>query len=83
MLADNAVATFTVNQTKLNEALSRNPILVTALNPIIGYLKAAKIAKQAYKESRSVLEVALENTDLTKEELSKLLDPKKLTQGGL
>lgn len=83
LLADKAIATFTVNQDKLNEALSRNPILVTALNPIIGYLKAAEIAKQAYREGRPVIDVAAENTNLSVDELTQLLDPAKLTQGGL
>ena len=79
LLADKAVSTFTVNEENLKHALSRNPVLVTALNPVIGYLKAAEIAKQAYKEGRPVLEVALENTDLLREELEALLDPAKLT----
>ncbi|WP_415890610.1 class II fumarate hydratase [Neptuniibacter sp. SY11_33] len=83
LLADKAIASFKVNEDQLNNALSRNPILVTALNPIIGYMKAAEIAKQAYKEGRPVVEVAAENTDLSVEELQKLLDPAKLTQGGL
>ncbi|WP_193359415.1 class II fumarate hydratase [Hahella chejuensis] len=83
LLADKAIATFKVNEAKLQEALSRNPILVTALNPIIGYLKAAEIAKQAYKEGRPVIDVAEEQTDLSRQELEKLLDPAKLTHGGL
>lgn len=83
LLADKAIASFIVKEDKLKEALARNPILVTALNPIIGYQKAAEIAKQAYKEGRPVIEVAKENTELSLEELSKLLDPAKLTQGGI
>ncbi|PIE25152.1 MAG: aspartate ammonia-lyase [Neptuniibacter caesariensis] len=83
LLADKAVASFKVNTEKLNDALSRNPILVTALNPIIGYMKAAEIAKQAYKEGRPVIDVAAEKTDLSVEELQRLLDPAKLTHGGL
>ena len=83
LLADNAIATLTVNEEKLNEALHRNPILVTALNPIIGYAKAAEIAKTAYKEKRPVVDVAEEQTDLSREELITLLDPAKLTHGGL
>ena len=82
-LADKAITTFKVNDKKLAEALARNPILVTALNPIIGYLKAAEIAKLAYKEGRAIIEVAAEHTDLSKEELMKLLDPAKLTLGGI
>ena len=83
LLADKAVATFTVNEEQLKLALGRNPILVTALNPIIGYLKAAEIAKKAYKEGRAVLDVAEEETDISRAELEKLLDPTKLTEGGL
>jgi fumarate hydratase class II len=83
LLADKAITTFTVNDGQLKLALGRNPILVTALNPIIGYLKAAEIAKKAYKEGRPVLDVAEEETDIPRKELEKLLDPAKLTEGGL
>jgi fumarate hydratase class II len=83
LLADKAIASFKVNEDKLKEALSRNPILVTALNPIIGYLKAAEIAKTAYKQGRPIIDVALEHTDLSREQLEALLDPEKLTAGGL
>jgi fumarate hydratase class II len=82
-LADHAVAGFTVNRATLDEALARNPILVTALNPVIGYEKGAAIAKQAYAQGRPVLEVAVEMTDLSAEDLKRLLDPKALTQGGI
>ncbi len=83
LLADKAIASFKPNEKGLQHALSRNPILVTALNPIIGYLKAAEIAKQAYKEGRPVIDVAEEKTDLSREELETLLNPAKLTEGGL
>lgn len=83
LLADKAIATFKVNEARLKEALSRNPILVTALNPIIGYQKAALIAKQAYQQGRPVIDVALEHTDLSRSELQVLLDPEKLTAGGV
>ncbi|PVZ12336.1 MULTISPECIES: aspartate ammonia-lyase [unclassified Pseudomonas] len=83
LLADKAIAGFRVNEAKLKEALGRNPILVTALNPIIGYQKAAEIAKQAYREGRPIIDVALEHTDLSRERLETLLDPVKLTAGGL
>lgn len=83
LLADSAIATLSVNEDKLNQALHRNPILVTALNPIIGYAKAAEIAKKAYKEGRPVVDVAEEATDLSRDELLALLDPAKLTHGGL
>jgi fumarate hydratase class II len=83
LLADKAITTFTVNEDQLKLALGRNPILVTALNPIIGYAKAAEIAKKAYKDGRAVLDVAEEETDIPREELEKLLDPAKLAEGGL
>ena len=75
LLADQAIAGLTVRQEVVAAALARNPILVTALNPIIGYEKAAAIAKQAYAQGRPVLEVALEQTDLGRERLQQLLDP--------
>jgi len=78
-LADDAIAGFTVRADSISEPLSRNPVLVTALNPVIGYLKAAEIAKKAYKEGRAVLDVAQEMTDLSRDELEKLLDPSTLT----
>jgi fumarate hydratase class II len=83
LLADKAIATFTVKEEKLAEALTRNPILVTALNPIIGYEKAAKIAKQAYSDGRPIIDVAEEYTDISRDQLTLLLDPQKLTEGGL
>jgi fumarate hydratase, class II len=82
-LADRALAGFKVNEARLAEALHRNPILVTALNPVIGYEKGAAIAKKAYAEGRPILEVALEMTDLSREELVRLLDPAELTRGGI
>jgi len=82
-LADKAIAGFTVNTDNINQALDRNPILVTALNPVIGYEKGAAVAKTAYKEGRPVKEVAKEMTDLTDEELDRLLDPAGLTEGGI
>ncbi len=82
-LADRAVAGFSVNQARLEEALGRNPILVTALNTVIGYELGAKIAKRAYAEGRPLMELAREMTDLSDEDLERLLDPKALTAGGI
>ena len=82
-LSKNAIKTFKVNEKNLESSLSKNPILVTALNPIIGYEKAAEIAKKAYKENRPIIEVAAQETDLSKAKLLKLLDPKKLAKGGI
>ena len=82
-LADTCMVGFTVREDNLKTALTRNPILVTALNPIIGYMKAAEIAKKAYAENRPVLDVAQELTELSRDELETLLDPRKLTAGGI
>jgi fumarate hydratase class II len=72
-----------VNHARLEEALERNPILVTALNPVIGYEKGAAVAKQAYKEGRAIREVAEEQTNLDAATLRELLDPLELTKGGI
>ena len=82
-LADAAIKGFKVNKAKLDDALERNPILVTALNPVIGYEKGAAVAKQAYKEGRAIRDVAAEQTKLTPEQLRELLDPLELTKGGI
>lgn len=83
MLADKAIKGFTVNLDKINEQLALNPILVTSLNASIGYEKGAEIAKIAYAQKRSVKDVALELTTLSESELNALLDPSRLTTGGI
>ena len=83
LLADKAITTFTVNVQQLEQSLAKNPILVTALNPIIGYEQAAKIAKIAYQQKRAIIDVAMEHTELNRQELERLLDPRKLTLGGI
>ncbi|HVB64093.1 MAG TPA: class II fumarate hydratase [Nitrolancea sp.] len=83
VLADKAIAGFTVNREQIADVVERNPIMVTALNPIIGYDAAAKIAKRAYAENRRIKDVALEMTDLSSEDLDRLLDAADLTRGGI
>ena len=83
LLADRAIAGFTVNEKRLAELLERNPILVTALNPRIGYEKGAAIAKRAYREGRKVKDVAAEILGLSQKELKRILDPKGMTRGGI
>ena len=83
LLADKAISGFTVRQEHLGKALKRNPILVTALNPVIGYELGAAIAKEAYKQGKPIRKVALKMTDLTEEEIDRLLDPLELTRGGI
>ena len=83
LLGDKAIAGFAVRQDNIDHALSRNPILVTALNSLVGYEKAAAIAKQAYAENRPVVDVAEECTDIPRDRLVQLLDPAKLADGGI
>ena len=75
--------TFKVREDNLNVALAKNPILVTALNPVIGYLKAAEIAKLAYKQGEAIIDVAERETDLDRDTLERLLNPAALTKGGV
>jgi len=83
ILADKAMKGFTVNAENLNAGVGRNPVLVTALNPEIGYTLAADIAKEAYRTGRPVIDVAEERSGLSRQRLEKLMDPLKLTRGGL
>ena len=83
LLAERAIATFKVREDNLQVPLARNPILVTALNSVIGYNAAAAIAKKAYQAGRPIIDVAEEETDLDRATLERLLDPTVLTQGGL
>lgn len=83
LLADSAIAGLALRKDVVAAALDRNPILVTALNPVIGYEKAAAIAKRAYKERRPVFDVALQDSGLDAAQLGKLLDPAALTRGGI
>jgi fumarate hydratase class II len=82
-LADKAISDFSVREDNLQDALARNPILVTALNPIIGYAKAAEVAKSAYKQGRPIIDVAEEMTDISRAELEKILEPRHLAAGGV
>ena len=81
-LADRSVSRIVVREDHINSLIGKNPILVTTLNPLIGYDLAAKIAKKAFAENRPLKAVALEMCDLSEEELDKALDPSKMTRGG-
>ncbi|MDC0440688.1 class II fumarate hydratase [Gammaproteobacteria bacterium] len=83
LLANKAIKTFKVNKKNIAESLGMNPILVTALNREIGYEKATHIAKKAYKEQRSIIDVAHEETGMPLKRLKILLNPAKLTKGGV
>jgi fumarate hydratase, class II len=83
LLADKAIRDFTVNQTQLDVALARNPILVTALNSVIGYELGARIAKEAYARHLPIRDVARELSGLSEGDLDRLLDPAALVKGGI
>jgi fumarate hydratase class II len=83
LLADRAIAGFEVDTDRIGAALDRNPILITALNSVIGYERGAAIAKRAYAERRPILQVALEETGMEERQLRQLLDPQALTVGGI
>ncbi|MBD0355019.1 MAG: class II fumarate hydratase [Rubrobacteraceae bacterium] len=86
-LLANACTNFTDQSVFGIKATERGPELVetglmlaTALAPEIGYDRAAEISKEAYKTGRTIREVAREKTDLSEEELDKLLDARKMTE---
>ena len=83
VLAERAIDGFEANASRSRELAERNPILVTALNPVIGYEKGAAIAKKAYAEGRRVRDVAAELTGMDTEDLNRLLDPAAMTEGGI
>jgi fumarate hydratase class II len=81
-LAERALPGLTVHAGRLADSLARNPMLLTALAPRIGYDRAAAIAKRAARESRPILDIAVEDTGLPREELALILDPARLARGG-
>ena len=83
LLAEKAIKGFTVHAETLEAAVGKNPVLVTALNPEIGYELAAEIAKEAYRTGRPIIDVAEERSGLHRDRLEQLLDPLKLTKGGV
>jgi len=82
VLKEKAIKDFTIDESNIKKTLNQNPILVTALNSVIGYELGAKIAKTAYQDGRSIKEVAMEMTDLDESELDRLLNPETLTNAG-
>jgi len=79
-LAERAIAGLEVHAARISDALARNPMLLTALAPRIGYERAAQIARRAAAESRPIVDVAVEETGLPREELARLLDPARLAR---
>jgi fumarate hydratase class II len=71
------------NEERCRELIEYSLAMCTALTPVIGYDKAAHIAHVAYKTGRTVRQVALDETDLTREQLDQLLDPRGQTERGI
>jgi fumarate hydratase class II len=80
---DRCVVGVTANRQKAEGWLARNAILVTALNPVIGYSKGAEVAKEAMTTNRTIKEVVVERGYLSAEEADRILDARKMTEGGL
>lgn len=80
---ENCVVGITANEAKCYEYAAASPSLATALNPIIGYKKAAEVVKQALREGKTIPQVVREMELLDEETLSKALDPSNLTEPGI
>jgi fumarate hydratase class II len=80
---DNCVVGIAANREKAEGWLAKNAILVTALNPVIGYLKGAEVAKEAMATNRTIQEVVVEKGYLAEEEANRILDARKMTEGGI
>ena len=83
VLEQKAIAGLTANVEACRDSVERSPSMATALNPLIGYDQAAEIAKRSFQEKRPVRELAGEMTKLSKEEISRALDPRRQTEPGL
>ena len=83
LFADRAIVGLVANAETCTSYVEISPSMATALNPLIGYDKAAEIAKRSYKERRPVRELAAEMTDLTKAQIDQALDPRRQTEPGL
>jgi len=80
---DKCVVGIAANREKAEGWLAKNAILVTALNPVIGYLKGSEVAKEAMVSNRTIKEVVVGKGYLTKEEAGRILDAHKMTEGGI
>ncbi len=79
-LARRCVSGITANRERLQEHMDRSIVLVTALNPYIGYTNATEIAQEALRTGRGVADLVLEKRLLTKEKLAEILRPENLTR---
>jgi fumarate hydratase class II len=80
---DKCIAGIEADEARARELVERNIIVVTALNPHIGYDNGAVAAKEAFATGRNVADVVVEKGWLTREQVSELLDIKRMTEGGV
>jgi len=71
------------NRERATAWLAKNPILVTALNPIIGYKKGAEVAQKSLKENKSIRDIVVELGYMTAEAADQALDARQMTEGGI
>jgi len=83
LLADRAIDGLVVDEATCRGYVEISPSMATALNPLVGYDKAAEIAKRSFKERRPVRELAAEMTDLSPAQIAEALDPRRQTEPGL
>jgi fumarate hydratase, class II len=79
IFAEKCIAGLQANETRCNDLMNQSLMLVTALNPYIGYDKAAQVAKTAFSENKTLCEVVLEQGLLDEATLKKAFDPSKMT----
>jgi len=79
-LTESCIKSITVNEQRTNYYVQSTVSLATALNPYIGYAKAAEIAKESVKTGRSIIDIARERGDLNEEQIKEILDPARMTE---
>ena len=83
LMAEKCVDGLQANVERNRSLVEGSLAMCTSLAPIIGYDKAAAIAKEAFKTGRTVREIAQEQEVLPADELEKVLDPRGMTEGGI
>ena len=80
LLAEKAIEGLEIKEEHINVLMQMNPIIATALNPVIGYDRAAEVVKKAVREKKTVKQVVVEMGLLTKKEAEKILKPEIMTR---
>jgi fumarate hydratase class II len=83
VLRSKAIEGLSANKDRAEGWLAKNAILVTALNPVIGYLKGAEVAKEAMASGRSIKDIVVEKGYVSAADVDKILDARQMTEGGV